>query len=250
MDRNPVTEKLPIDGIIVSNRHRTVDIDAAKALAASMEQIGLRTPITIRSPNDSECYLVAGLHRLEAAKLLGWDEIECFVLNCSEDEAEMWEISENLHRAELTTLQRSEQVARWVELADKPLQVATVSKGGRGHESGVRKAGRDLNLESTEVHRAVKIASLTPEAKAVAAERGLDNNQSALLAAAKVEPSKQVEYLRERPVRPPSNYPQDDTERSIKWRRAFERVWNDAPSLADREWAMNWIDRPIMDGAA
>ena len=56
--------------------------------------------------------------------------------------------------------------------------------------------------------------------------------------------------LAPKPTSPPSNYPQDDHERSIKWRRAFERVWNDAPSQSDREWAQDWIDRPIMDGAA
>ena len=171
MKRNPAIEALFVDSIIVSNRHRPVDLGAVKVLAASMQKLGLRTPITIRSPNDSECYLVAGRHRLEAARLLGWSEIECFVLDCSEDEAEMWEISENLHRAELTVVQRSEQVSRWVELADKVLvQVAPKPQGGRP-EGGVNKAARDLNLEATEVKRAVKIASLTTEAKAVAAER-------------------------------------------------------------------------------
>lgn len=59
-----------------------------------------------------------------------------------------------------------------MELANKLAQVAPVSKGGRGNESGVNKASRDLNIERTEVQRAVKIAALTPEAKAVAAERG------------------------------------------------------------------------------
>jgi hypothetical protein len=44
----------------------------------------------------------------------------------------MWEISENLHRAELTVLERDTQVARWIELR-KLLQPATVS-GGRGNE--------------------------------------------------------------------------------------------------------------------
>lgn len=249
MKRTLATEKLFVDDVTVLDRHRPVDAAAVKVLAASIEQIGLRTPITIRSPSESECYLVAGRHRLEAARLLGWDKIECFVLDCSEDEAEMWEISENLHRAELTVVQRSEQVARWVELADKvSAQVAPKPQGGRP-ESGDRKAARDLNLDRTEVQRAVKIASLTPEAKEVAAERGLDDNQSALLAAAKVEPERQAEFLRERPVRPPSNYPQDNAERSIKWRRSFERVWNDAPSPEDREWAKDWVDKPIMDGS-
>lgn len=249
MQKNPAIEKIVIENINVSNRHRAVDAGAVKVLAASMSQIGLRTPITVRLPSEYECDLVAGLHRLEAAKLLGWDEIDCFVLDCSADEAEMWEISENLHRAELSAVQRSEQVARWVELAAKGAQLAQPSGGKQPKEAGVSKAARELNIDRTEVQRAVKIAGLTPEAKAVAAERGLDDNQSALLAAAKVEPAKQADYLRDRPVRPPSNYPQDEAERSIKWRRAFERVWNDAPSQEDREWAQEWIDRPIMDGS-
>lgn len=249
MQKTPAIEKIVIESINVSDRHRTVDLGAVKVLAASISQIGLRTPITVRCPTDYECDLVAGLHRLEAAKLLGWDEIECFVLDCSQDEAEMWEISENLHRAELTVVQRSEQVSRWVELADKVSgQVAPKPQGGRP-EGGINKAARDLNLESTEVKRAVKIASLTPEAKEAAAELGLDNNQSALLAAAKVPLSQQATAIRERAAKQASKHPQDDTERSIKWRRSFEQMWNKAPSPEDREWAMEWVDRPIMDGS-
>lgn len=92
----------------------------------------------------------------------------------------MWEISENLHRAELTVLERSDQIARWAELASKVLQLATPG-GKQPKESGIRKAARELNKELTEVHRAVKVASLTPEAKQAAQERGLNDNQSALL---------------------------------------------------------------------
>lgn len=240
-------QKLLIHAVTVLDRHRPVDEAAVKILAASMEQIGLRTPITIRSPNESECYLVAGRHRLEAAKLLGWDKIDCFILDCSEDEAEMWEISENLHRAELTVIQRSEQVARWVQLAGAVLR--QVDAKGRP-ESGKRKASRELNIPEPEVRRAVSIANLTPEAKAAAVEAGLDDNQSALLAAAKVEPEKQVEVITQRATRQASNHPQDDVERSIKWRRQFEQCWNKVPSAADREWALDWVDRPIMDSAA
>ena len=71
-----------------------------------------------------------------------------------------------LHRSEMTVVQRSEQVARWVQLADRvSAQVAPKPQGGRP-EKGVNKASRDLNIERTEVQRAVKIASLAPEAKA------------------------------------------------------------------------------------
>lgn len=247
MQRNLATEKLFVDEITVLDRHRPVDMNAVKALAASMEQIGLRTPITIRSPSESDCFLVAGRHRLEAARLLGWEKIDCFVLDCCEDEAEMWEISENLHRAELTVVQRSEQVSRWVELADKVAQVGQVSKGGRGNTGGVSKAARDLNLERKEVDRAVKIASLTPEAKAAATENGLDDNQAALLEAAKLPASQQATAIKERAQKQASKHPQDDAERSIRWRRSFEKIWNKAPSPEDREWALEWVDSPIMD---
>ena len=254
MDRNPATEKLLIDSITVSNRHRPVDAEAVRALAASMGQIGLRTPITIRSPNDSECYLVAGRHRLEAAKALGWDEIECFVLNCSEDEAEMWEISENLHRAELTVVQRSEQVARWTSLADKLAQLDPVSKGGRGKESGTRKAARDLNLDRNEVRRALRIASLTEEAKQAAQERGLDDNQSALLAAAVVAPERQVEAIHNfadaklRAAADKANVPtpKDWSDVEGEQMRRLMAAWN-AASPNVKQWFRDQIDTPVMD---
>jgi hypothetical protein len=73
-----------------------------------------------------------------------------------------------------------------------------VSKGGRGNEGGINKAERDLGLGHNEAHRAIKIASLTPEAKKVATELGLDDNKSVLLAAKDKsgDAAKEVENLR------------------------------------------------------
>jgi hypothetical protein len=57
--------------------------------------------------------------------------------------------------AELTVLQRGEQIARWLVLKlekdgkDKLAQIAPVSSGGRGKESGVR-AARALRLPEGE----------------------------------------------------------------------------------------------------
>lgn len=75
---------------------------------------------------------------------VGWIDIECFVEDIDASEAKMWEIVENLHRAELTALERDEQVALWVELSEKKLvQPEPVSKGGRGNEEGIRRAARE-----------------------------------------------------------------------------------------------------------
>jgi ParB-like nuclease domain len=57
----------------------------------------------------------SGGHRLAAVKRLGLEYIECFVVeNESDDQARLWEIAENLHRAELTALERAEQIAEWI----------------------------------------------------------------------------------------------------------------------------------------
>ncbi len=86
----------------------------------------------------------------------------------------MWEIAENLHRAELTALERDEHVAEWVRLSKKPSQSDTVSRGGRGREGGVNAAVRDLGLERNVAHRAVKVDSLSQEAKQAARDAASD----------------------------------------------------------------------------
>ncbi|GEM_PF-3122811 len=62
---------------------------------------------------------------------------------------------------------------------------------------GIREAARQLGLSEADVRRARKVASLSQEAQAVARETGLDNNRTALLAAAEEATLEgQVEVLR------------------------------------------------------
>ncbi len=104
-------------------------------------------------------------------------------------------------------------MARWVEIAarrpvdepaEKPRLAGGVSKGGRGKKGGIEQASRDLGIPATNIRKAVKIASLSPEAKAA----GRDAPQAALLAAAKeTEPAAQVAAIeahiaKGRPVEP------------------------------------------------
>jgi pyruvate/2-oxoglutarate dehydrogenase complex dihydrolipoamide acyltransferase (E2) component len=63
-------------------------------------------------------------------------------------------------------------------------QLGPKPQGGRT-ESGDRLAARDLGITRQEIRRAQTIAALPDETKAAAHERGLDDNQSALMAAAK-----------------------------------------------------------------
>ena len=194
-------EAVRVDAINVLPGRRPINIGAVKALADSMKRIGLQSPISVRRlGHGSE--LVTGGHRLAAAKNLGWETIEAFCIDIDDVTARLLEIAENLHRAELTTLERDEQVAEWVRLTEGvSAQVAAKPQGGRP-EGGVRAAARELGVDEDDARRAVKVDSLSPEAKQAARDAGLDGNRSALLAAAKeTTPEKQVEALvKRRPI--------------------------------------------------
>ena len=256
MARNPLIEKIDIAGITVPPGRRPLDEGAVKAMADSMAKMGLKTPITVWG-DEHRLELVAGGHRLAAAQSLGWDEIDCFIMDAdtvTREEAEMWEISENLHRAELTVMERSQQVARWVELAAKGAQLAQPSGGRQPKEAGISKAAKDLNLERRNVQRAVRIASLTPEAKQAAQERGLDDVQSALLAASVVAPERQVEAIhniadaKARAAADRANVPapKDWSDVEGEQMRRLMSAWN-AASPTVKQWFRDQIDTPVMD---
>jgi ParB-like chromosome segregation protein Spo0J len=149
---------LPLDEIGVPNSRRDVDPEAVKRLVSSIKEIGLRHPITVRSLQ-GKFYLVAGRHRLEATREIGEDRIAAVVAKFDAIDAEMWEISENLHRADLSKLERDTQLARWIELKESrkvSVQSAPKPSGGRP-ESGISAAARELGVEETDAKRAVKV---------------------------------------------------------------------------------------------
>ena len=83
-------------------------------------------------------------------------------------------------------------------MAGKPRQLDAVSAGGRGKKGGIREAARQLGLSEADVRRAIKVASLSPEAQRAAHELGLADNRSALLRAAdETTPEDQVRVLEE-----------------------------------------------------
>lgn len=174
-----------------------------------------------RHRGDNDYVLVSGHHRLEACRRT--DNYVAIIVvppELDDDDIRLWEISENLHRAELTVQERSDHTAEWVKIvvektakADKAGQSGQVVRNeskredGRGHRhaGGIAQAARELPVSGNtdeakrkNVERAVKIASIAPEAKAAAKNAGLDNTQSVLLAVSREPtPEKQVAKIEE-----------------------------------------------------
>ena len=155
---------------------------------------------------------------------------------------QLWRLSENLHRAELTKLEYDKQVVRYAELlkakqagetAAQECEIGLVPEGDKvapswrsfdadgisrqvgakvgRPESGNRLVARELNIPEAAVRRAYQTASLSPEAQEAAVDMGLDDNRSALLEAAKANsPKAQAAIIRgiaERKTWPPSRQP-------------------------------------------
>jgi ParB-like chromosome segregation protein Spo0J len=140
--------------------------------------------------------LITGATRYKAAYNLLWDTIPAFVESCCDPvRVRQLEIIENLHRTDLTPLERAEQQAEFIRLVEeqKLISAQVEPKSGPGRPAGgINDASRQLNISRAAAHRAVKTAAISPEAKQVARETGLDRNQTALLQIAHAQPQNQA----------------------------------------------------------
>src|SRR5437899_12729864 len=104
-----------IADIRVGKRLRSLREDAVADLMSSISILGLQTPISVKSGitklenggSGVAFNLIAGLHRLEACKRLGWEKIDASISQLSDTESDLWEIDENLRRTQLNELERS-----------------------------------------------------------------------------------------------------------------------------------------------
>lgn len=269
------TQQLSVERIVVARGNPPLDEATVTALVESMGRIGLINPVTVWRPSGVMPELIAGHHRLEAARRLGWEQIDAFVIEGDDHDqqaavgAEIRGIDENLIRRTLSDAERAAMIGRRKELYEiqhpEAAYEARPGRGGKCRQIGdnsevadrftkevSKTTGKSERAVQRDATRAKAIPRL-PELVGTSLDKGVE-----LDALARMEPVEQEPIIARalagekisarRLISPPSNYPQDDAERSVKWRRAFEKLWNSAPSLTDREWATEWIDRPIMDG--
>lgn len=78
-----------------------------ESLAENMDSHGLQSPITVRPLPDNGYQLVFGTRRLEAAKLLKWETIACFVKELTDAETAEICLSENLQRENLNPIEEA-----------------------------------------------------------------------------------------------------------------------------------------------
>ena len=103
---------VPISEITVNPGRREALPGDVKELADSILEVGLINPIMV----DQAHTLIAGLHRLEAMKLLGRTEIECTISNLDGLQVALAEIDENFFRKDLSDDEFRELLLRRKEI--------------------------------------------------------------------------------------------------------------------------------------
>lgn len=189
-----------ISEIKVSTGRREADPESVQELADSISKVGLLNPITV----DQGHTLIAGLHRMEAAKSLGWSEIECTVSSLEGLLAELAEVDENVVRKGLSAVEYSDLLLRRKEIYEM-LHPETKNGGDRKSEKiRIAKCNSDsakpfiqdtaekLGVHPTTVARQIQTAkNLTTKAKDIIRDTGTKITKKDALKMSRLKPEQQ-----------------------------------------------------------
>ena len=194
--------KIHVDGIQIKVGRRELNAEHVRELAASIKELGLLNPLTV----DKENVLIAGLHRLEEVKSLGWLEVECTVSSLEGLQAELAEIDENIVRNDFSAIEYGEMLLRRKEIYET-LHPETKNGGDRKSEeirtskcrsdsvkSFVQDTAEKLGVGPRTVERQIQTAkNLTPEVKEIIRDADTKVTKEAALKLSRLEPEQQKE---------------------------------------------------------
>lgn len=266
-----------IKDIRVGHRLRQPRPEQVASLADSISRIGLQTPISVVSGvakregggSDVSFELVAGLHRLEACKSLGLVEIEAAIVQMDSDERLLWEIDENLCRADLTELERGVCLLKRKEVCKRMAPRTPSGQFGAAEEKSFTvEVSENTGIPGRTIDRTIRRARRIDEALRTqvaeipaVADSGVELDALGDLDA--VEQRKVIGEIRSgrattvrgaiKAIVPPRRAPAPMFKNNFKisqlWRVAFLKLIAKA-TAEDLEWARDQIDRPVADKAS
>jgi len=252
-----------VDDVTVPTRLRQVDEATVGRLTESMAEIGLQQPISVWSESEYHVGLVAGAHRLAAAKRLGWEEIACVFVDLSQDQRQLWEIDENLMRSELSQAEYSRHVALRKEIYER-LHPETAHGGHRGnqHTGGkpasrqvgdmandrftadtAAKTGKSERSVQRAAHRGERIAEdVLARIKGTRFDTGSYQDQLAKLDHEAQREKVERDLTAPAPATqsPPKNQPQNYKDADEEQLEALKRAWNKASKEARAQF-LDWV---------
>ena len=189
--------KMKIIDIVITGNRRDIDPVTVSELAESIKIVGLINPVTV----DASGNLIAGVHRLEACRLLGLAEIEVVIIDCDSLQTELVEIDENLIRNNLDPISIGELALRRDEILEAMGLRAKVGNNqhtGGGAESAPPQTTADIAKKAGLSERSLQenkqlARDLVPEAKATVRANAIP--KAAALEISRLKPDEQREVI-------------------------------------------------------
>ena len=251
-----VTWEDPESIYIPPDRYRTIQDDKVELISQSAERIGIKHPIHIRyvermvidgKEELSVPVCISGAHRTLAAIKVGLQQIPCFEFTDDDIAAELWEIDENLCRADLSPAEEAAHLQRRRELWNSGTSCPETRAPGRPQEFAAETATatgqskRDINRKLRRAENVVVLGEI----------RGTCLDKGAELDALAEKPPAEQKALAKRAKSGEKVSAQDvlsEQEIADKQVKSLVRAWNKACPEA-RARFREFIDSPVMDKA-
>lgn len=253
--------KVPLERVEVGTRLRGADQKQVAVLIASIAEVGLLSPITVyrrqivhAGISEDGWGIVAGLHRLEACRSLGHDEIEVVEVDLPELKRQIAECDENLCGAKLTKAERAMFTVRRKQ-AYLALYPETAHGGGRssGKHCHLPRFTADTAVKTGQAERTVRLdaargSRIDPTVLSSLVGTELDTGRAldAIAAVPRQQQAAEVVRLQEGTRVRPTPAIKNAIESEEDWRRALFTIWNRG-AHDWRERASEIMNAPIFD---
>lgn len=135
---------------------RVFDGESLAALAESIKQYGVLSPISVRL-HYGRYELIAGERRLRAARLAGLTRVPCLVLDVDMEESGLLAMVENLQREDLDFVEEARGISNLIRMFDMSQE----------------EAARRLGLSQSAVANKLRLLKLPPDIRAALRDKGL-----------------------------------------------------------------------------
>jgi ParB family transcriptional regulator, chromosome partitioning protein len=196
--RRPIL--IEIDNIELGNGGRRLDDRKLQQLERSIADQGLLHPIHVymlSNVRKGKFGLAAGQHRLRALKNLGYKCVSAMVIK--REQAKPWRASENLHRNDLSVLEKSLAIVEYSkERQHLPSVKDEVTKGGKQpNDLGYTKLEKATGYDRKRIAEAYAHAALPKSIKKAILDRRKLNKRTTLNLLAKMETKEeQLRFIR------------------------------------------------------
>lgn len=278
--------RVPIKDIRIGKRLRALRETVVAELTRSIGELGLQVPITVASGiakregggADLVAFdLIAGHHRIAACRQLGWEEIEATVVQMDMDERLLWEIDENLCRAELTELERGEHLMRRKEVYEriypqarhggdrkspeyqdaengilKPFHIDAAERVGLGKSTIQHAIRRVKRIDEKVRERVRELPDVANSAVELDALGNLDSEKQkravAMVEAGTAGSIRDAKKVLDAPARPAvqPNFKTDAAEEQREY-EALAKAWNRARQVVRDRFVIEFLDTPVAD---